>query len=565
MTERYDVFLSYARADAGQVRRLAENLHNAGLDVFFDEWEIGPGDVLVHRLDHGLLNSRNGVLCVTPTSLSRPWVLEEYAAMVTRAVDRKLRLIPVLLTDAELPPLLASRVWIDLRTADGPEYERRVRDLVAALKGERPGPPPRREGEILPRPGTAFRAEGPLRRRLRITPSAVVYLDQEGNPRAEHAPRGLSDRTKFSLWEMDRARHRSAAEDAPLLRDAVPGATLRESFHAMLLEIGDALTHEFLEGPAGEALRAEVEERQRLGFPLELGLEVDDSLADLPWETLRLPETGGLMGPPLALHPNVRLYRTVTGLGATPALPIPGPLRILVVIGSPEEQNDRGELLDMERELSRILDAVEPARKQKRPAYVRVIERGTVKAIREALQAERYHVLHVTCHAGPGVLVLEKEDGSTDRVNAERFYQEALPAGRRAPLVVLAGCATALSIGNDEEGESALPGLARQLLEQGVPAVLATQASVSDPYATELGARLYRALATLESPDALEAFTEARRSLEIDRQAGAVTARVDLAEWATPALYLHGPSLALYNPEEPFEEIQPPPEPSFAM
>lgn len=291
-----------------------------------------------------------------------------------------------------------------------------------------------------------------------------------------------------------------------------------------------------------------------------MGLEIEDTLADLPWETLRLPALAGLAGPPLALHPNVRLFRAATGLGLTPALPIPGPLRILVAIGSPEEQNSRGELLDMERELSRILDAVEPARKQQRPAYVRVIERGTVKAIREALQPERYHVLHVTCHAGPGVLILEKEDGSEDRVDARRFCDEVLPPGRGVPLVVLAGCATALSL----QGEAALPGLARQLLARGVPAVLAMQAPVSDPYATHLGARLYRALATFETPHTLAALAEARRTLETDRQDGKLTAPVDLAEWATPAVYLRRPSLPLYDPAEPFDEIKPPPEPRFA-
>jgi hypothetical protein len=145
MPEPYDVFISYARADAEQVRRLAENLHNAGLHVFLDEWEIGPGDVVVHHLDAAILNSRNGVLCVTPTALSRPWVQEEYAALLTRAVEKKLRLIPVLFVDTELPAFLATRAWIDLRTADGPEYEKKIRELIAALKGERPGPPPRRD------------------------------------------------------------------------------------------------------------------------------------------------------------------------------------------------------------------------------------------------------------------------------------------------------------------------------------------------------------------------------------------------------------------------------------
>ncbi|MBI3798323.1 MAG: toll/interleukin-1 receptor domain-containing protein [Deltaproteobacteria bacterium] len=71
MPDKFDVFLSYAHADSEWVRRLAENLHQSGLNVFFDEWEIGPKDVLAHRLDTGILNSRTGVLVVTPTALSQ--------------------------------------------------------------------------------------------------------------------------------------------------------------------------------------------------------------------------------------------------------------------------------------------------------------------------------------------------------------------------------------------------------------------------------------------------------------------------------------------------------------
>ena len=70
----YDLFLSYSHADADWVRTLAENLHNSGLEVFFDEWRIGPGDVLIHKLDEGILTSRSGVLVVSPESLSRPRV-----------------------------------------------------------------------------------------------------------------------------------------------------------------------------------------------------------------------------------------------------------------------------------------------------------------------------------------------------------------------------------------------------------------------------------------------------------------------------------------------------------
>ena len=65
----YDVFISYARADAPEwVRTLAETLHRKGFEAFWDGWEIGPGDVLVHELDRGLLASRNGVLVVTKSA-----------------------------------------------------------------------------------------------------------------------------------------------------------------------------------------------------------------------------------------------------------------------------------------------------------------------------------------------------------------------------------------------------------------------------------------------------------------------------------------------------------------
>ena len=82
----WDVFISYAHQDAEWVKTLAENLHNKGFKVFIDEWEIGPGDVLVYWIDEGILKAKKGVLLVTPESLSRPWVLEEYAAMLRRAV-----------------------------------------------------------------------------------------------------------------------------------------------------------------------------------------------------------------------------------------------------------------------------------------------------------------------------------------------------------------------------------------------------------------------------------------------------------------------------------------------
>jgi hypothetical protein len=47
VVQRWDVFISYAHEDEAWVRVLAENLHRAGRDVFFDQWEVVWGEAAV--------------------------------------------------------------------------------------------------------------------------------------------------------------------------------------------------------------------------------------------------------------------------------------------------------------------------------------------------------------------------------------------------------------------------------------------------------------------------------------------------------------------------------------
>lgn len=545
--DHYDVFISYAHADEEWVKALATNLHNAGLEVFYAPWEIGPGDVFVKVIENGLRHARNGILVVSPVSLTRPWVENEYAVMVDKAISGGGVLIPVLLQDAELPPLVAIRQYVDFRGADGPVYEQRIASLVATLKGEWQGQPPRQPGRLVPPPGTGFRAEGPLYRTLRIDNGETVLQGRSAPVRGPwgRAPGALEDK----LWRLEQELRR---RDAEVHRDGAVTSPGAAQLHTCQLAAGAALAEVYLPEPVAAALRADLAEAVRSGSSLRLGLEAPESLLGLPWETLCLAP-----GEPLALQKEVSFYRRVTGLGPTPALQVPGPLRILVAIGSPEAQNARAELLDMEAELARILAAVEPARKAGRPAYVRILENGTVKAIREALEVERYHALHLSCHAAPGKLVLEDEHGAQHLVGAEELWRDALPADRGVQLVVLGGCSTALGA---NDGEKSLPGLARGLLERGVPAVLAMRASVSDVYATEFGAAFYKWLAIAEEPLSLDAFVNARREVEKERKAGTFRGR---AEWSTPVLFLRGEGdttagLRLFDPQGPIEKIAEP-------
>ncbi|MEE1820321.1 tetratricopeptide repeat protein [Streptomyces sp. SP18ES09] len=343
--------------------------------------------------------------------------------------------------------------------------------------------------------------------RLSIS-TGKVTCDIEGVS-TSHTPRALSRRTADLLWRLR-----------------------REPSDDLLRETGAALADTFLDGPAGRALSEVLKRPGRH----RIGVETSDPAdADLPWETLVPPGREV----PLALDPRVDLFRSTPRTHATvPAHPSGGPLRVVAVVAAPDDSS--GGLLDYEREWARILDAVEPGRRTGH--RVRVLEWGSAAAIRSALEAEPCDVLHISCHARPGVLLLETPAGEEDAVDAARFLREAVPAAATVPLIVLAGCSTAL------EGEAAeLPGLARSLLDHGAPAVLAMNGAVSDDYAIELCARLYGGLAGHPDPepdtpavpgpgrDLLTVFAEVRRELAREPR--------PLPEWATPALFLADPSI----------------------
>jgi hypothetical protein len=262
--------------------------------------------------------------------------------MMTRAVVGKQRIIPVLLKDAELPPFLAARVYVDFRNADGPVYFERVDELVRALKGERRGPPPRDGGPLKPPPGSGFRPEGKIATGLRIGDGQAVLSGEDGEVRAPIL--GLDASLEQMLWEQQRALQRAAT-----LRDAGAG-----SIDPVLGKLGARLADAFLPTEIANALDAELSRAVQNNSSLELGLEiVDEALTDLPWEAFSLPSKSALV-----LHPRLDRYRRIPEQGPSPSISIPGPLRILVAIGSPEAQNARGELLDMEKELEIILDAI---------------------------------------------------------------------------------------------------------------------------------------------------------------------------------------------------------------
>ena len=111
--EKYDVFISYRSEYKPWVETLARNLERQGLTVWLDDWRKRPGDLITETLDKAMMDSRAGVLVVTPEAVASGWVQEEYASMLARERKGGFRLIPVILRETEGFPFLRNRVWID--------------------------------------------------------------------------------------------------------------------------------------------------------------------------------------------------------------------------------------------------------------------------------------------------------------------------------------------------------------------------------------------------------------------------------------------------------------------
>ncbi|MGW3411713.1 TIR domain-containing protein, partial [Streptomyces sp. NPDC000888] len=574
MTEvgRFDAFVSYAHEDEPWAKALAENLVRLRLHVWLDQWELVGGQLVASRLQDGLAGAGAVVPVVSRHWTESGWCGEEFAAAMAKAVAGEQRVFPVLLGEVELPPFIAARLYFDFRHVASPsQYETLVRQLDRAVRGlptaERPAP----GGALVVPDEVVYRPAGPAYAELRVGTGSVTF--STAGSESSCPPRGVDHGLEQHLWMLQRARARAVGGMATRRQLPLKDATAPGGAAGALVGVGAALGERFVCGEVAVALAKEEGLAQARHASLRIGLTVDDPRwVDLPWETLVVPG----VGQPLVLSEHVELYRRVQRESAPVAVQVPGPLRILAVVASPESGG--GELLDYERELGRILDAVDPARSG-HGAYVRVLNWGSLAEIHAALEQERFHVLHLSCHAKPGTLLLEDERGQADEVDAQRFMTEGLPTDRGVPLVVLAGCSTArtpisrdsqerpadeegdldeegVSGASDDSSDRADPspegraraGLARELLARGVPAVLAMTEAVTDHYATELAAETYQALARAEHPNPLTALSQARRTLETRRrQLPESDPRAAWPEWATPALFLAGPPLPLFD------------------
>lgn len=129
----HKVFISYSHSDKEWAREFAETIANTGVEVWFDEFDIKPGQPLVEALEKGLRDSDAVVLLINSENVNRPNLFFEIGA----ALGMNKAIIPVVPKDFEYHklPLPLQRIKFLVRNSPE-ETAKELATAVESLYGE---------------------------------------------------------------------------------------------------------------------------------------------------------------------------------------------------------------------------------------------------------------------------------------------------------------------------------------------------------------------------------------------------------------------------------------------
>jgi len=137
MRIKHDAFLSYNRSDETYVQKIYNFLIEEGLTIWFDKENIVFGDRWIQKIQEGINQSKSCIVFIKDP-ISRYQQEEVEMALQREIEEEEFRVIPVLLqgmkTDTKIPPLLAVRQWVDLRS--DPLNPQELRKLVRGIRGQ---------------------------------------------------------------------------------------------------------------------------------------------------------------------------------------------------------------------------------------------------------------------------------------------------------------------------------------------------------------------------------------------------------------------------------------------
>ncbi|AFK03412.1 TIR protein [Emticicia oligotrophica DSM 17448] len=125
------VFLSHNHADKPFVRKLAVDLENHGVKCWLDEAEMKIGDSLIQKIRQGIDEADFFAVILSPNSVRAPWVINELDVAMNFQIYEKVKVLPIMLKDCEIPGFLIGKLYADFK--DENEYESSFKRLLNTI------------------------------------------------------------------------------------------------------------------------------------------------------------------------------------------------------------------------------------------------------------------------------------------------------------------------------------------------------------------------------------------------------------------------------------------------
>jgi tetratricopeptide (TPR) repeat protein len=126
------IFLSHSHADKEFAHRLAQDLINAGVQVWTDDTEILVGDSLTETISAGIEKADFLGVILSPDSVNSEWVKREVEFALNEEIDgKRVKVLPLLYRQCELPGFLKVKKCVDFTNDEN--YDESLRQVLKRL------------------------------------------------------------------------------------------------------------------------------------------------------------------------------------------------------------------------------------------------------------------------------------------------------------------------------------------------------------------------------------------------------------------------------------------------
>ncbi len=106
------IFVSYSSVDLKKAKKIVDSLKSIGCEVMFAEYDLLVGDSIPSFINDSLLEMEYFIICLSPSAITSKYVRDEIdGAKASEWACEKKTILPALLEECELPPILAAKKY----------------------------------------------------------------------------------------------------------------------------------------------------------------------------------------------------------------------------------------------------------------------------------------------------------------------------------------------------------------------------------------------------------------------------------------------------------------------